>query len=439
MRKPIQNIQIFARRRQKLAPQLMGNALILTSYPETTKSHDLTHLYRQDSNLYYLTGFEEPETIFIYRPGRTPETVLFVRKKDRERETWDGFRFGPEGAQQEFGIEKAYLLEDFHKVAPQLLKEVEGLYYTLYKNPEYDRWIEEALKGTKTLLGRSGSGFLPVMDASYLLGEQRVIKSEDEIELMREACRISGLAHIEAMKFTKPGVTERQVQGLLYYKFLQENATREAYNFIVASGNQATTLHYNFNDQVCRNGELLLIDAGAEYMYYNGDITRTFPVNGKFTDEQAIVYEAVLKVQKALIEMVKPGIPFQQFHDQCTSLLTDVMLDLGLLQGTKESVISALEYKKYYPHGVGHYLGMDVHDVGSYMKDKKPRALEENMVFTIEPGIYLPADDRNVPEKFRGIGVRIEDNIRVTLNGYENMTSQVPKEISDLERIVGRA
>lgn len=432
MRKPIQNVEIFKQRRARLALSIPGKSLIVTSGPEYPH-----HLFRQDSNLYYLTGFEEPESIFVFRPGRQPETVMFVRKKDPVRETWDGFRYGPEGVVEHFGIDKCYLIEDFPKMAPELLKETEGLLYTLYKNPQFDQWIEEALKGTRMLLGRSGAGYLPIEDASIVLGEMRVLKTSEEIEIMRKACEISGKAHIETMKVTRPGVNERQLQGHLYYQFLKNGATREAYNFIVATGNNATTLHYNFNDQECKKGDLLLIDAGAQYLYYNGDITRTYPVSGKFTDEQAVVYEAVLKVQKQILAMVRPGVPFQKLQETTVELLTDEMLELGLLQGKKESIISSLDYKKYYPHGVGHYLGMDVHDVGSYVKEKQPRVLEENMVFTVEPGLYLPLNDHNVPEKFRGIGVRIEDNIRVTLNGYDNMTSFVPKEITDLEKIVG--
>ena len=432
MRKPTQNIEIFKKRRNRLAQQIPGKTLVVTSGPEYPH-----HLFRQDSNLYYLTGFEEPESIFVFRPGRSPESVMFVRKKDAVKETWDGFRFGIEGVLEHFGVDKCYLVEDFPQVLPELLKDTESLLYTLYKNPFFDRWIEEALKSTKLLSGRSGACYLPIEDAGIVLGEMRVIKTEEEIEIIRKACEISGKAHIETMKVTRPGINERQLQGYLYLQFLKQGASREAYNFIVASGNNATTLHYNFNDQVCKDRDLLLVDAGAEYLYFKGDITRTFPVNGKFTDEQSIVYEAVLRVQKHILSMIRPGLPFQKLQETTVELLTEGMLELGLLQGKKESIISSLEYKKYYPHGLGHYLGMDVHDVGLYLVNKQPRLIEENMVFTVEPGLYLPLFDNQVPEKFRGIGVRIEDDIRVTLNGHENLTAFVPKEISDLEKIIG--
>ena len=279
------------------------------------------------------------------------------------------------------------------KMAPQLLKEVDRVYYRQYKNKETDEKIQHVLETVKALQGRTGYGLLTIHDADTLIGEHRLVKSEYELTQMREACEISAQAHLAAMRFTRPGVTERQVVGVLSHNFYMKGAAREGYNFIVASGNAATTLHYNFNDQVCKDGDLLLIDAGAEYNYYTGDITRTYPVNGKFTDEQARVYEAVLKVQKAIIDFVKPGIAFKELHDMGTSMLTDAMLELGLLSGRKDDLIQALAQKKYYPHGIGHWLGLDVHDAGLYFKKGEPRPVEANMCFTVEPGLYIPADD----------------------------------------------
>lgn len=240
------------------------------------------------------------------------------------------------------------------------------------------------------------------------------------------------------MKMTKPGISERQIQGLLTSEFYNSGSAREGYGFIVASGNNATTLHYNFNDQICESGELLLIDAGSEFNYYSGDITRTYPVNGKFTPAQKRVYEGVLKVQKEIINYIKPGIYFKDLHAMGTDLLTQLMLDLGLVSGRKEDVISSLEYKKYYPHGIGHWLGMDVHDAGLYMIRGEARPIEAGMVFTVEPGLYIPATDKSAPEEYRGIGVRIEDNILVTEKGCENLTAGVPKEVSEIEAVVGK-
>jgi Xaa-Pro aminopeptidase len=233
-------------------------------------------------------------------------------------------------------------------------------------------------------------------------------------------------------------VSERQVQGVLAHSFFMQGATREGYNYIVASGSSSTTLHYNFNDQTCKDKDLLLIDAGAEFNYFTGDITRTFPVNGKFTEEQALVYQSVLNVQKTIIDMIRPGLVFKQLQDTTISLLVDAMLTLGLMSGRKEDIISSQQFKRFYPHGVSHWLGMDVHDAGLYVQKGESRLLETNMCFTVEPGLYIRTDDETVPKKFRGIGIRIEDDIRVTSNGCEVMTSSAPKEISDLEKIIGK-
>lgn len=438
MRKPTMDMKIFAERRRNLAGQIPGAAMVVASHPELIRNHDVHFPYRQDSNMFYLTGWEEPESILVFRPGCTPETTLFVRRRDAERETWDGFRYGPEGCENEFKVDKAYPIDEFEKVAPNLLKEVDRVYFSLYKNVEADEKMKGVLQSVKRMQGRTGYGLLTIHDADIVLGEMRLVKSEYELGQLREACEISAQGHLAAMHFTRPGVTERQVQGVLAHNFFMRGSAREGYNAIVASGNAATTLHYNFNDQVCKDGDLLLIDAGAEFGYLTGDITRTYPVNGKFTEEQARVYQGVLDVQKKIIEYVKPGIVFKDLHDMGTSLLTDLMLELGLLSGRKEDLIAALAQKKYYPHGIGHWLGMDVHDAGLYFKKGEPRPIEANMCFTVEPGLYIPANDTTAPAKYRGIGIRIEDNIRVTSHGCEIMTSSVPKEIVDLEKVIGR-
>jgi Xaa-Pro aminopeptidase len=438
MRKPAFDMNIFAERRKKLNQEISGGALVVASHPEHIRNHDVHFPYRQDSNLFYLTGWEEPESILVYRPGCNPETVMFVRRRDQERETWDGFRYGPEGCEREFKVDKAYPIDEFKKIAPGLLTEVDKVYYRMYKNAESDLLMQDVLSTVKSLRGRTGYGLLPIHDADVLIGEHRLVKSEYELTQLREACEISAQAHLAAMRFTRPGVSERQVQGVLAHQFYMRGSAREGYHSIVASGHAATTLHYNFNDQPCKDGDLLLIDAGAEYNYYTGDITRTFPVNGKFTDEQGRVYEGILKVQKQIMDFVKPGIVFKDLHDMGTSLLMDVMLDLGLLSGRKDDLLQSLAQKKYYPHGIGHWLGMDVHDAGLYYKKGEPRPIEANMCFTIEPGLYIPFDDQSAPAKYRGIGIRIEDNIRVTSTGCENMTSSAPKEISDIEKVVGK-
>ena len=439
MRKSTENPEIFKRRRKKVMAGLNGAALIVASHPEQIRNDDVHHFYRQDSNLYYLTGFEEPESFLILRPGKNPESVMFVREKDVERETWDGFRFGPEGAKQEFKVDAVYPIKDFQKQCVELLKGFEEVYYRQFKNKDADVQVEKVLLDLKRAYGRSGYGLLAVKDADTFLGEFRLKKDEDDISNLRKACQISADAHVAAMKFTKPGVNERQVQAVLAYNFYMNGAARVGYPYIIASGNNATTLHYNFNDQVCKKDDLLLIDAGAEYNYYSGDITRTYPVSGKFTAAQKKVYQGVLNIQKELIAYLKPGIFFKDLHEMAADRLTDLMLELGLVSGRKEDVIKSNQHKKYYPHGVGHWLGMDVHDSGLYFLRGEPRPIEVGMCFTIEPGLYIPYNDLSAPAELRGIGIRIEDDIVITANGCEVLTSGVPKEISEIESIVGTA
>lgn len=437
MRKPTENPEIFKKRRKKVATALNGAALIVAAHPEQVRNHDVQHSYRQDSNMYYLTGFEEPESFLIIRPGKTPESVMFVRRKDIERETWDGFRFGPEGTQKEFLIDAVYPIEEFQTQSLELLKGYEEIYYRLFKNKEADEQIEKLLLSLKQSFGRTGYGLLTIKDADTFLGEFRLIKDEADLANQRRACQISAEAHVAAMKFTKPGVNERQVQAVMSNHFYMNGSARVGYPYIIASGNNATTLHYNFNDQECKKGDLLLIDAGAEYNYFSGDITRTFPVSGKFTEPQRKVYEGVLKIQKDIIASLKPGLFFKDLHEMGASMLTDLMLELGLVSGRKDDVMKANQHRKYYPHGIGHWLGMDVHDSGLYYIKGEPRPLEAGMCFTIEPGLYIPGNDMTAPPELRGIGVRIEDNIIITKNGYENLTTGVPKEIDEIEKIVG--
>ncbi len=438
-RKPTENINIFKARRDRVTKAMGQNsALIVAANPEFIRNDDVHYPYRQDSNFYYLTGFEEPESFLIIRPGQKPESIMFVREKNIERETWDGFRFGPEGTKKEFGIDEVYPISEFPQKAVELLKGFDEVYYRLFKNQQADQRVQNLLLDLKCAYGRSGYGLLTIKDADTFLGEFRLKKNEDDLHNQRKACEISAAAHLKAMRLTKPGVTERQIQGILTNEFYTKGSAREGYGFIVASGNNATTLHYNFNDQVCESGELILIDAGAEYNFYSGDITRTYPVNGKFTPAQKKVYEGVLKIQKDIISYIKPGIYFKDLHLMGTEMLTQLMLDLGLVNGRKEDVLSSLEYRKYYPHGIGHWLGMDVHDAGLYMIRGEARPIEAGMVFTVEPGLYIPATDKTAPEEYRGIGVRIEDNILVTEKGSEVMTNGVPKEVSEIEAIVGK-
>ncbi len=437
MRKPTIEFKECVERRKRLRSQLPeGSAMILCSPSKKIKSKDTSYFFRPDSNVYYLSGFDEPDAIFVFRPGQTPETIFFVHPKDRLRETWDGFRYGIEGVETQFGIDKGYCLNDVMEKLPELLKDCTRVYYSLFKNPEQDRVIGQVIQKAVWNQERSGKSLLPIFDSNEILDEMRLFKSAYEIRMLEQACAISEEAFVEAMKFVRPGVTEHQVHSLMLHQMMMKGAKSDAYNLIAASGNNATTLHYEFNEDVCRDGDLILIDAGASFEYYSGDITRTFPVSGRFSNPQKAVYQSVLNVQKTIIDQIRPGVTLQALRENAIDLLTDAMLELGLFTGIKEDIIENGDFKKYYPHGIGHWLGIDVHDVGSYYTEGKSRPLEPGMVFTVEPGLYIPEDDSSAPAELRGIGVRIEDDILVTERGCKNLTSDLVKEIVDIEDVM---
>ncbi|MBX7230581.1 MAG: aminopeptidase P family protein [Bdellovibrionales bacterium] len=415
-----------------------GSALILRAHPEQIRNHDVHHSYRQDTNLFYLTGFDEPGTVLLYRPGLTPESVLFVRVKDQERETWDGFRYGPEGALKNFGVDAAYPIEEFEKLTSEWLVAVDKIYYNLFTDEMFDRKIAKTLLGTAALRRRSGRGILPIYDSYPLIGELRVIKSPYEIATLKKAAQVSAEAHVEVMKATRPGVNERHLHGIFLKEIMARGAAREGYGSIVAGGSNSTTLHYVFNDQDLKGGDLLLVDAGAEVDYYTGDITRTFPVSGRFNPIQAKVYQMLLDLQKSIIQSVKIGVVFSKLQELTIHGLIELMREINLLKGSSEALRMDQKWRKYYPHGVSHFLGSDVHDAGRSEVDGESRRLEVGMVLTIEPGIYIPQDDLSAPEELRGLGLRIEDDILVTESGPENLSQGAPKEIVDLEKIVGK-
>ena len=435
MRKPLIGKDITKKRREALKPQLEDAALIVLANKEVVRNHDVNYPFRQDSNFFYLTGFEEPDAVLVFRPGKEPETTMFVRPKDPLMETWEGFRFGPEATVNEFGVDEAYVLDELPKRLPDLLKDVNQIHHR-FGQKEFDLILEGALEKVRKSFGRSGKGLLPILDYWEQVGEARVIKSEEEIEWMKTAADISVEAHKEAMKFTKPGVTERQVLAVLEYHFKMAGAARPGYNSIVASGSNATTLHYTFNDQRCQEGDLLLIDAGAEYNYYSADITRTFPVSGKYSSVQKEVYDRVLDVQTSTVALARVGASFVQLQNHAVEGLTQAMVDFGLLKGKKEDLIEKKLYRKYYPHNIGHFLGLDVHDLGLYTKGKEPRPFEPGMVITIEPGLYVPPDDEEAPKEFRGIGIRIEDDILITSGDPNNLTEKVPKAPAQIEDLM---
>lgn len=428
MRNPHLDMNVFVERRKRLGELIPGSAMILTANPEFIRNNDVHYPYRQDSNFYYMTGFEEPESILLFRAGQELESILFVREKNGERETWDGFRYGPQAAKEQFRMDAAYPISQFNELAPQLLQEVNKLYYRFFYYKDYDDLVENLILDVKQLRRRSGVGNLTIEDSYQLLGEMRLIKGDFEVEQMRQAAEINRHAHQQVREALRPGVNERELHGVFLKAIMEMGASREAYNGIFAGGNNATTLHYVFNDQVCNDGDLFLIDAGPEYNYYASDVTRTLPVNGTFTADQKRVYNRILNVQMKIIDRVKPGVTMFELQKQTINDLVDIMLDERLLAGNKNEIMRGMDYQKYYPHGIGHWLGMDVHDAGLTSIGSEPRPLEPGMVITIEPGLYIPASDSRAPRHLQGLGIRIEDNLLITPEGHENLTAHIPKE-----------
>lgn len=439
MRTPQFDMAIFKERRNLLATKIKSGALVIAANPEFIRNNDVHYPYRQDSNLFYFTGFEEPNSVLVFRPECNPQTVLFVQPKDASKETWTGFRYGPQAAKQLFDIEATYEIDKLSEILPKLLKEVDSVYHSLFVNREFDGVLMKLSEEIGLARSRTNKGHLNILDARPLIGELRLKKSAYEIQMLRKACQISATAHIEVMKATKPGINERALHGVFLKNIMAYGCAREGYGSIVAAGANATTLHYVYNDQVCRDGEVLLVDAGGEYNFYTADITRSYPVNGRFTEPQKRVYQKILDLQKNLITLVKPGRTREDIQKVAIAGLTEIMIDEKLLKGRQDELIEKKEYLKFYPHGVGHWLGTDVHDAGMTEINGEPRLLEANFVMTIEPGLYVPQDAQGVPDDLRGLGIRIEDDILVTVDGHENMSASCPKEICDLEAIIGKA
>lgn len=417
----------FSRRREEFARRAPQSALILFSGSESGWER-----FRAQSDFVYMTGFEEPDAICVFLPGQKKAFHLFVRPRDPAKEIWDGFRYGLEGAKSVFLADDSHDIKDFAKLLPGLLTGVETVYYSL-EATERDWLVLRALQEFITTLGRTGRGMLPIHDPKEVIGEMRIRKSPQEVLWHKEACQISAESHRELMKSVHEEMNEKDAQAVLFQQFYSRGAHREGYFSIVAAGGNATILHYRDNNTKSKKGDLLLVDAGAEKNYLTADITRTYPMNGKFSPAQKDVYSRVLKVQKNLIAMVKPGLPYEDLQESARQQLTAELLDMGFLKGTVEQNVQNMSYRKYYPHNIGHFLGMDVHDVGLYRLQGQSRPLEEGMVITIEPGLYIPVDDLSVPAEYRGIGVRIEDDVLVTSTGHEVMTAAAPKEIADIE------
>lgn len=428
----------YGRRRRALMAQMESNSIaIVPSAKEKIRSRDTDFRFRQDSDLMYLSGFAEPESVLVLIPGRDHgEYVLFCRERDKAKEIWDGYRVGPEGAKKNFGADDAFPIDDIDEILPGLLEGRERVYYAMGRDAEFDQRV---MGWVNRIRAKVRAGAIPpgeFLDLNHYLHDMRLYKSKAELRLMQASADIAAEAHCRAMKMCKPGMYEYQLEAEILHEFGMNGAQAPAYNSIVGGGANGCILHYIENQAELKEGDLVLIDAGCEYRHYASDITRTFPVNGVFNAEQKALYELVLQAQYAAIEQVKPGNHWNAPHNAAVSVLCAGLIDLGLLKGTVEDVIKSQEYKAFYMHRTGHWIGMDVHDVGDYKVHGEWRVLEPGMVLTIEPGLYIAPDNKQVSKKWRGIGIRIEDDVAVTKQGCDVLTSGVPKEVKAIESLM---
>ncbi|HTI44967.1 MAG TPA: Xaa-Pro aminopeptidase [Casimicrobiaceae bacterium] len=434
--------QVYRARRDALLRTMRehtgGGVALIPTAPEVPRNRDSLYPYRHDSYFYYLSGFPEPEAVIALVAGPDGDRhVLFCREKNEEREIWDGFRYGPEAAKEVFGFDEALPIEAVKDRLPDLASDRPALFTPLGLFSDWDRQITDVLNEVRARARTGVAAPEEIVDVRGALDSMRLVKDAEEIRLMRHAAKISAAAHRRAMARARPGQHEYQVEAELAHEFLQHGAQAVAYASIVASGPNACVLHYRDNNREMQDGDLLLIDAGCEYQGYASDITRTFPVNGRFSGPQRDIYELVLASQLACLDAVRPGAEFHDYHKVAERVLAQGFIDLGLCKGTLDEVLETGAYKQFYMHRAGHWLGMDVHDAGLYQVRGASQRLAPGMVLTVEPGAYIrPAD--NVPERFWNIGVRIEDDVLVTADGVENLTSDAPKSVADVEAACAR-
>ena len=431
-------IKSYIKRRQQLASKMQKGIAIIPTSPERVRNRDSNYPYRFDSYFYYLTGFNEPNAVFVMMIGdniQTTKTILFCQDKDIEHEIWNGFRYDPDSAKEVFSIDEAYPISVLDEVLPKLLADQSRIYYSLGQDRAWDLrltdWLNQVRKQS-----RSGVVAPPeIYDCRTLIDEMRLLKSADEIQLMRHAAEISSRAHCRAMQGICPGMKEYEIEAEFLHEFRKHGSEAPAYTPIVAGGANACVLHYINNNMELKSGDLVLIDAGCELNGYAADITRTFPVNGKFSPVQKDIYQLVLSAQSAAINTIKLGNSWDMPHTAALQVLVQGLIDMGLCQGNVDSVIESEDYRQFFMHRTGHWLGLDVHDVGEYKQDGKWRLFELGMALTVEPGCYIrPAE--NVPEHFWNIGVRIEDDVIVTNNGCEVLTESAPKSVNEIEELM---
>jgi Xaa-Pro aminopeptidase len=446
------NRELYAERRAKMLESMCQRGhdavAVIPAAPVFTRNNDVDHEYRQDSDLFYLTGFAEPESVLVLSPTSgpplrqadphvrqgSPQSTLFVRARDPDREIWDGPRAGVDGAKSTYGADEAFVIGELAERLPKLLENCRRVYYRLGKNRAFDDTLLEAIDKTRARARMGISCPTEITDPGQIIHEMRLFKHTNDLDSMRTAAGITGEAHLRAMARAKPGMFEYEVEALLLETFRRHGSERPAYGSIVGSGVNATVLHYRTNNRRMEAGELLLIDAGCEYGYYASDVTRTFPISGKFSREQQAIYELVLDAQTAGIESTRKGTTLDEIHRKSVEVLVDGLVRLGLLQGERDKIIEDESYKAFYMHKTSHWLGMDVHDVGAYYIAGKARQLEPGMVLTVEPGIYIARDNDKVGPEWRGIGIRIEDDILVTEEAPINLTQAIAKTVPDVVR-----
>ena len=431
---PTNSRSSYAKRRKQLMRMAGDDAiLILPAAPERVRSRDTHYPYRQDSDLLYLAGFPEPEAVLVLVPGRRHgENLLFCRERNPEREAWDGPRTGPEGAVDAYGMDDAYPIDDLDEILPGLLEGRTRVYYHFGRDTDFDLKLIGWLNRVRAQVRMGAQPPHEFLELGHLLDELRLFKSRDELKLMRKAADISVLAHEAAMRAARPGVREYELQAEIERVFRAHDGY-PAYGTIVGAGANGCVLHYIANNAQVKDGDLVLVDAGAEYRGYAADITRTFPANGRFSKEQRALHDLVDAAQVAALAQAKPGMAYEAGHNAAVATLTEGLLKLGLLKGRLEKNIADGSYKRFYRHKTGHWLGLDVHDVGDYRIDGESRLLEPGMVFTIEPGLYVSPDDKSVPAKWRGIGIRTEDDVVITKDGHEVLTAKLARSADEIE------
>lgn len=430
------NSREFARRRKNLM-QMMGTGgiAILPAAPVRTRTRDVEYRFRQDSDFYYLTGFDEPSAVAVLAPGRdNGEYLMFCRERDPERERWDGRRLGPDGTVEHRGADDAFPIDDIDDILPGIIESCERVYYTMGLYPDFDSRIADWINSLRSKMNRGVHTPQEFVALDHLLHDMRLYKSRAEISAMRKSAKVAVSAHKRAMKATRPGMYEYEIEAEFIHEFRKHDA-RYSYSPIVGGGVNACTLHYVDNSALLEDGDLLLIDAGCELDYYASDITRTFPVNGRFTPEQRAVYEIVLEAQLAAIDKTRDGNHWNDPHDAAVKVITRGLKKLGLLDGTLPKLIRDEAYREFYMHRTGHWIGMDVHDVGDYKVGDEWRLLEAGMVTTVEPGIYI-GGGRKIPKRWRNIGIRIEDDVAVTRNGPDVLTKGLVKDPDDIESLM---